>query len=132
MKNKILSLSLLFLFSVVIASCTISKKETGVLEGKVSIGPLVPVVQEGVSEPTPAPEVYAARQIVIYSKNGKKEITKVPINTDGTYRIELATGEYMVDINRIGIDFSKDLPVIVEIVANQTYRLDIDIDTGIR
>ena len=104
----------------------------GVLEGKVSIGPLTPVQRIGEPEPTPAPEVFAARQVVIFSQDGQKEIARVQIGADGSYRVELAPGEYLVDINRLGIDSSKDLPVVIQIEREQTTRLDIDIDTGIR
>lgn len=107
-------------------------KEHGILQGKVRVGPLSPVVQEGVPEPTPDASVYSSRQIVIFSQDGNKEIAKVPIRPDGSYSIELPTGKYLVDINHSGIDFSKDLPVVVEIKKDQIYTLDIDIDTGIR
>ncbi len=107
-------------------------EEHGILQGNVNIGPLTPVLQEGIPEPTPDASVYATRQIVIFSQDGKKEITKVPIQPDGSYSIELPPGKYLVDINHSGIDFSKDLPVVVEIKKDQIFSLDIDIDTGIR
>jgi hypothetical protein len=107
-------------------------EDHGILQGKVNIGPLTPVVQEGVIEPTPDASVFATRQIVIFSQDGKKEIAKVPIQPDGSYSIELPIGKYFIDINHSGIDFSKDLPVIVEIKKDQIFSLDIDIDTGIR
>lgn len=56
----------------------------------------------------------------------------VCIQPDGSYSIELPTGKYLVDINHAGSDFSKDLPVIVEIKKDQIFSLDINIDTGIR
>ncbi|PKO05033.1 MAG: hypothetical protein CVU41_14070 [Chloroflexi bacterium HGW-Chloroflexi-3] len=130
--KKILHILLFLNLLPFMAGCSVINRETGILEGKVNIGPLSPVSQAGVPEPTPAPEVYSARQIVIFSKNGKKEVAKVPIKSDGSYRIELLTGEYLVDINHIGIDFSKGLPVLIEIKADQSVQLDIEIDTGIR
>jgi hypothetical protein len=126
MRRLLLCLTLLFV------ACTPVPQETGILEGHVTIGPLVPVVREGVPEPTPAPEVYASRQIVIYSSDGRTEVTRVQIDGQGNYRVELPVGNYVVDINRAGIDRAKDLPYTVEIVAGQTTRLDVDIDTGIR
>lgn len=122
---------LIFLLLIpILGGC--NPKESGVLEGFVTIGPLTPIVQEGVSEPTPDASVYAGRQIVIFSQDGKKEITKVPIQPDGSYSIELPIGKYLVDINHSGIDFSKDLPAVIEIKKDQIFSLDIDIDTGIR
>ena len=76
---------LVVLVLILLTAC--APKEHGILQGKVSVGPLSPVVQEGVTEPTPDPSVYTSRQIVIFSENGKKEITKVPIQPDGSYSI---------------------------------------------
>ena len=126
-KNYALLVVLVLIF---LTACT--PKEYGIFQGKVNIWPLSPVFQEGVREPTPDPTIYESRQIVIFSQDGNKEIEKVPIQPDGTYSIELPTGKYLVDINHSGIDFSKDLPVVVEIKKDQIYTLDIDIDTGIR
>jgi len=112
-------------------SCSSSSSDTGILHGKVSIGPLVPVEQEGVTYEVPC-EVYEARKILIYRQNGKDLVEEVAIDCDGRYRIELMPGFYVVDINRIGIDSSSVVPSEVEILSQITTRLDIDIDTGIR
>ena len=111
--------------------CSLGPKATGTLEGHVSIGPLVPVPREGEPEPTPAPEVYAGRQIVVFSGSGR-EIARVQIDGQGNYRLALPAGSYRVDINHAGIDSAAGLPAEVEILAGQTSRLDVDIDTGIR
>lgn len=100
--------------------------------GHVSIGPIQPAIREGVPEPTPNPEMYAARQIVIFDQRGRKEIARASINAAGDYEIALPAGTYLVDISHAGIDFAKGLPVQVEILANEVARLDIAIDTGIR
>jgi hypothetical protein len=44
----------------------------------------------------------------------------------------LAPGTYRVELQRRGIDISKDLPQTVTISTGNTTRLDISIDTGIR
>ena len=123
---------LLLALVLLITSCVSTPQDTGVLEGHVTIGPLVPVVQEGQPEPTPGPEVYASRQIVIYASDGQTEVARVQIDSQGNYRIELPVGTYVVDINHAGTDMAKELPQTVEIVAGQVTRLDVDIDTGIR
>ena len=111
---------------------SVQKVETGVLEGHVTVGPLSPVVQEGVPEPTPAPEVYAERKIVIYAEDGQQEVTRVDIDASGNYRVTLPVGVYVVDISHLGVDYSKGLPQQVEIKSQQTTQLDVNIDTGIR
>jgi hypothetical protein len=119
-------------FLLFVVACSSAPRETGVLTGHVSIGPLTPVERVGVPTPTPAPEIYAARQIVVYDADGKTEVARAPINAKGDYQITLAVGTYWVDINHAGIDRGIDLPQKVEILAGQTTRLDISIDTGIR
>jgi hypothetical protein len=129
-QRKLLLSSILFM--LLVAGCAPASQETGILEGHVTIGPLVPVVQEGVPEPTPAPEVYAARQIVVISERDGVEVARFQIDAEGNYRGELPVGNYMVDINHLGIDSASGFPKTVEIVANQEIRVDVDIDTGIR
>lgn len=113
-------------------ACSAGERQTGTLEGHVSIGPLVPVVRQGEAEPTPRPEVYAGRQIVVFSSDGRREIARVDIDGQGNYQVKLPAGQYLVDINHAGIDSAAGMPAEVEIFPGQTTRLDVDIDTGIR
>ena len=124
----------LFIILVVLITsllACVGPAEPGTLHGKVAIGPLQPVVTPG--EPAEVPcEVYEARKIIVYDKSGEKLVEQVDIDCVGRYSVKLEPGTYTVDINRIGVDFSKGLPVQVEIESGITTRLDIDIDTGIR
>ncbi|HLF28538.1 MAG TPA: carboxypeptidase-like regulatory domain-containing protein [Anaerolineae bacterium] len=106
--------------------------QVGYLEGKVRIGPLEPV--ESVDKPTASapPEVYTSRSINIFQADGQTLVTDVSINPDGTYRVALPPGAYVVDIAATGIDRGIDLPKTITIESGQTVTLDIAIDTGIR
>lgn len=115
-----------------VAACSATARAAGTLEGHVTIGPLVPVVRQGEPEPTPAPEVYAARQIVVFAKDGQTEVARAQVDAGGDYRVQLPPGTYAVDINHAGIDRAADLPKTMQISAGQVTRLDVDIDTGIR
>lgn len=126
------TLSGILLVGLIAVACMPIPQATGTLRGHVTIGPLVPVVQVGVPDPTPAPEVYAARQIVIFKTNGKTEVARANIDAQGNYEIDLPVGTYVVDINRIGVDHATGLPTEVDILADQITVLDVDIDTGIR
>jgi heat shock protein HslJ len=107
-------------------------KNSGILQGKVTIGPITPVERPGETTTIP-PEVYEARKIMVYDKSGKELIQQVDIdNEGGWYVAHLKPGTYTIDINRIGMDSSDDIPQQVEIQLGITTRLDIDIDTGIR
>jgi hypothetical protein len=107
-------------------------KGTGTLEGHVTIGPLVPVAHQGTPEPTPWPEVWQGRLIMIYADDGQTEVTFAAIDAQGEYRVRLQAGTYVVDINRLGLDRGMDLPKKVEILSDQVTRLDVEIDTGLR
>ena len=131
MKKRWILLFALIIACVSVVSCSGSASEPGILQGKVTIGPLVPVEQEGVTYEVPC-EVYELRKVIIYKKNGRDLVKEVDIDCDGRYRVELSPGTYIVDINHTGIDNSSDVPTEVEIISQQTTGLDIDIDTGIR
>ncbi len=123
---------LLLSISLLLFSCQVISAPEGILRGHVSIGPIQPAIREGVPEPTPNPEMYAARQVVIFDQKGRKEIARASINATGDYEVRLPAGIYVVDINHSGIDFAKGLPTQIEIRPYEVTRLDIDIDTGIR
>ena len=132
MKRFLLYLTVLTLGASILCACTQSPQEFGTIEGHVTIGPLVPVVREGNVEPTPAPEVYADREVVIFKEDGKTEFARLKIDASGNYRAELPVGTYVLDINHIGTDMAADLPKEIDITHQGVTRLDVDIDTGIR
>lgn len=129
MKRLLVLVTIAIIAICLFAGCA-SQKGTGILQGYVTIGPLSPVETSGVTPPVPS-EVYAARKIMVYDKNGVKLIKQVDI-IDSRYYVKLEPGIYTVDINHIGVDSSSDVPKQVEIKEGITFRLDIDIDTGIR
>jgi hypothetical protein len=103
----------------------------GVLEGRVTIGPLCPV------EPCTVPQdtitaAYAARKVIVYRPDGATVVRTLSIDPEEGYRTPLPPGEYIVDIARTGIDRSGDVPRQVTIRAKETVRVDIALDTGIR
>ena len=117
--------------SLFILGCSNETLEPGILQGKVTIGPLVPVERPGVKYEIPC-EVYQARKIMVYDKDHKKVVKQVDIDCNGSYHVELESGFYVIDINRIGIDHSSEVPTKVEIKSRETVQFNIDIDTGIR
>ncbi len=117
---------------ILLFACQVAQPPEGILKGHVSIGPIQPAIQDGVPEPTPNPEMYAARQIVIFDQSGRKEIVRASINALGDYEVRLPVGIFTVDISHSGIDFAKGLPTQIEIRPNEITYFDIAIDTGIR
>jgi hypothetical protein len=118
--------------SIFAAPEIIPSPPSGILEGKVTIGPLQPVERVGQPTPTPAPEVFTSRSLNIFRQDGKTLVTSLHFNPDGTYRVSLPAGTYVVDIPHSGIGFARPLPKTITIHSGETIQLDIDIDTGIR
>ncbi|MBI2288701.1 MAG: hypothetical protein HYU83_06995 [Chloroflexi bacterium] len=129
--KKIAVLMLVIIFGLLLAGCVSGTQETGTLQGRVTIGPIFPVERPGENPPIP-PEVYAARKVKVYDKSGFRLVQQVDLGPDGSYQVDLKPGVYTIDINRIGIDHSANVPKQVVIKPGETVKLDIDIDTGIR
>jgi hypothetical protein len=133
--KRIILLLILVILSIFTIGCS-NTVEKGLLQGNVLIGPITPVEQPG-QELTLRCDVYALRKIMIYDNSGEKLIQQVDIDCDEEeqitrYRVELEPDIYTVDISRIGVDYSDDVPKQVEIRSGLTVKLDIEIDTGIR
>lgn len=131
-RSRPLSLILVFVLALLFACAPPAPQPTGTLQGHVTIGPLVPVQRVDEPDPTPAPEVYAAYPIIIYSADGSAEIAILVIDSQGNYQIELPVGDYLIDRERLGPSSAAGLPASITITAGETTVLDIDIDTGIR
>lgn len=104
----------------------------GFLEGRATIGPLQPVERVGAPSPTPLPAACTSRGLVVYSAASGAEITRFAFSPDCTYSVTLPAGSYRVELDRRGIDTSRDLPKTITILSGQTTQLNVSIDTGIR
>jgi hypothetical protein len=142
MKAKLLLITLL----TIIFGCAgenIEADTIGFIEGKVTIGPLCPVVSANtVGNPcgyTDAQmnEIYGAYKVVTTSTN---LTTKKELNLDktGIFKFEIPEGDYelavqKVDGSMIGISGEKSKTISpTKVIKNQTTKLEINIDTGIR
>jgi hypothetical protein len=108
-------------------------EETGILTGKVTIGPLRPgPVRVDQTEPAPT-AMFASHKIVILAEDGKTKIKEVPIDAQGNYKVELKPGEYSVDFTPHDIGFKQsNPPKRVTVKAGKTTKQNLDLDTGIR
>ena len=126
--NKIIALLLIAL--VLATGCTTNAPpaQNGTLEGHITIGPICPVETNPPNpDCEPSEQTYAAYKIGVFSVTGEK-ITEFNGDRYGNYKVELPEGRYR--LNQLGglLKYSAE----IEIVANETRRVDIDIDTGIR
>ncbi len=127
---------IIYFLPFILAACALpgGSRPTGTLQGKVTVGPLTPLVRSDQPEPTPRPEVFTSRGLVIYKADGKTLVKRLAFSPDGTYRVELPDGAYVVDLDHAKnpIEHAAGLPAQVTIKAGQATELDVDIDTGIR
>ncbi len=116
--------------------------KTGILEGKITIGPLCPIEPCNLT-PEQIAAIYEARKVFVYKKSSLSKIAEIQLNADGEYSVALNPGQYIVDVsdangNALPLElsqrprFGNAIPQEAEILEDQTTISDFDIDTGIR
>jgi hypothetical protein len=75
---------------------------------------------------------YADYPLLILSRDGNKEIALVTVDGNENYRVALPPGDYILDVQDRRRRHVRATPQPFTIVANQTVRVDMTIDTGIR
>jgi hypothetical protein len=123
---------LLLAFNGCMSDSVTSSENAGVLQGKVTIGPLCPVEHPD-QDCSPDPSIYTSHYLVILTADGNIASGHVAIASDGKYQTELSPGHYLVDYapKDIGIA-GRFSPLDAVVEAGKTTVLNIDIDTGIR
>ena len=102
--------------------------ETGILKGKVTIGPLCPVEPCSVTVPNP----YISRKIILQKQTGEF-FPQIILQEDGSFEAEIGVGIYILSLSDcIFLGCNRSLPKTVTIEAGKTAEVEIDIDTGIR
>jgi hypothetical protein len=102
----------------------------GSVEGHVKIFPLsdVNLADDATATRAETEQPYSEYPLIIRSRDRKKRIARVIADKNGNYRIELPSGDYILEVEgRV-----RAKPQSFTIVANQTVRIDMNIDTGIR
>jgi len=76
---------------------------------------------------------YSSYPLVVLSGDGKREIAHFTADAKGNYRAELPPGDYVLDVHdRARKKRVRAKPKPFKILSNQTVRVDMDVDTGIR
>jgi hypothetical protein len=114
-------------------SASINAAPQGFVEGHLKIySPSEVELAEG-NPPKFSAGNYAEYPLIILSQDGKKEIARVTADGNGNYRLALPPGDYILDVQgRPPKGHVRAKPERFTVVSNQTVRVDMDIDTGIR
>jgi hypothetical protein len=138
MRNSGLKYFIIALVLITAFSSCVKKNQmdgSGVLKGKISIGPLCPVETDPpLPGCLPTMETYKAWLTAVWTVNQKLKLATLNPKLDGTYEIGLPAGEYIVDFdnrqtNKIG---GSNLPALITVTDRDTTKYNINIDTGIR
>jgi hypothetical protein len=111
-----------------------STQDAGILEGKISIGPICPVETDP-PDPgcLPTAETYKAYPVSVWTPDGRSKITLLKPSLNGSYTADLDQGNYLIILENSGSNIgSSNLPIAVTIISGKITTLNIDIDTGIR
>jgi hypothetical protein len=120
------------LFLALAEPASIKAAPTGFLEGHLKV---ILSREVDLADGTPASaaaENYADYQLIVLSQDRKKEITPVTADGHGNYRVSLPPGNYVLDIQGRGRGRLRATPQLFTVVSNQTVRVDMDVDTGVR
>jgi hypothetical protein len=121
-----------FLFLVSIGHLASDNAAPGFLEGELKI---LPFREVELAEGTPSKFSggnYTDYPLVILTPDGNKEVTRVTADVNGTYRVALPPGDYVLDVQDRKRRHVRATPQQFTVVSNQTVHVDITIDTGIR
>ena len=122
-------------FLIVAGTALINGAPQGFVEGHLKIIELKEVDLAGPagSRPSkPIAENYAEYPLIILGEGGKKEVARLTADKEGNYRIALPPGDYILDVAGRGQRHLRAEPQPFTIVSNQTLRVEMNIDTGIR
>jgi carboxypeptidase family protein len=118
--------------SVLAGTTSINAAAPGFVEGHLKI---ISPREVELANGTPASitaESYAEYPLIILSKDGKNEVARVTADKNGDYRAALPPGDYVLDVQRRAPGHVRAKPQRFTVVSNQTVRVDMDIDTGVR
>ncbi len=101
------------------------------IEGIVKLGPTCPVESTpGANDPVPCVTPYSAQLVVLDGENAV--VARVTSGADGTFRVDVPPGEYIVAPATGSDSYPIANPVSVTVTNGQYVQVEINYDTGIR
>src|SRR5881396_2241758 len=129
MSSFLKGLTAVCIFSVVTGMAT---EPPGFVEGHLKIVSPKEVELADGNAPAITAENYAQYPLIILSQGGKKEFARVTADGNGNYRTALPPGDYVLDVKGRVRGHVRAKPQQFTVVSNQTVRVDMNIDTGVR
>jgi hypothetical protein len=120
------------IFLIMAGTASVNGGPAGFLEGHLKIVSPKPVEVAEASPQKFTAQDYAEYPLIVRSRDGKNEIRRVTAVRDGNYRVALPPGDYLLDVQGRAPGHIRAEPQPFTVASNQTVRVDMDIDTGIR
>src|SRR6266478_1001425 len=112
-------------FLLLAGTTSIDAAPSSFLEGHLKI---ISTKEVELADETPSKisaENYADYPVIILSRDGEKEIARVKADENGNYRVALAPGDYVLDVQgRPPKGHVRAKPQSFTIISNQTVRVD--------
>ena len=105
---------------------------TGQLEGHLKILSMKEVEAADGNAAAVTPETYAQYPLVVLSSDGKQTIAVFTADSRGDYKIALAPGSYVLDVQDRIRKHVRARTVPFTVTAGQTARVNLEMDTGVR
>ncbi len=115
-----------------LAMSSADAQPNGLLEGHLRI---ISAREVELADETPSrmtAENYTDYRLIILSPDPKREIARITADENGNYRASLPPGDYVLDTERRGHGHIRATAQPFTVVSNQTVRVDMTIDTGVR
>jgi hypothetical protein len=114
------------------STVSIDAASSGFVEGHLKIiSPREVELADGKPPPITS-ENYAEYPLIIRSEDEKKEIARVTADGNGNYHVALPPGNYLLDVQGRAPGHVRAKPLPFTVASNQTVRVDMEIDTGVR
>jgi len=118
---------------VLVGTESINAAPQGFLEGHLKIiSPREVEPSDEMPRQTVTAETYAQYPLIILSAGAQKEIARVTADENGNYRVALSPGDYVLDVQGRTRGHLRAKAQPFTVASNQTVRVDMNIDTGIR
>jgi len=121
-----------FVVILVASLALLDATPTGLLQGHLKI---ISSQEVQLADATPSKmtaENYRDYPLVIFGRDKQTEAAHVTADEHGNYRIALPPGDYVLDVQNRRRRHVRVKPQPFTIIAEQTVRMDVTIDTGVR
>ena len=121
------------IFLLLDGSVSINAAPPGFVEGQLKIvSPKEVELADGGPPAEVATVNYAEYPLIILRRDQNKEIARMTADENGNYHTALPPGNYVLDVQGRSPGHVRAKPQQFTVVSNQTVRVDMDIDTGVR